>query len=238
MERAAPRSRAGRPSCGWSSKRPMADGLGVDLDTLGAVLETSLDGARDDGDDGRRGAHVVLMLPAADPEAQLELPVRTSGGQGRRRRRGASIEEVAGAREIFRRDQRRIAQVTARIAPEVASPRGARGGAAAHRGRRLPPGLDAELAGEESERVADASRAALGGGAGPGAGVHGAGRHLRVAASPRDRAGAIPLELVGVALALVPRGPADRHDGDARADHARRRRRQRRDAARSTRRSS
>ena len=110
------------PELRISLKRPIADGLGVDLDTLGAVLETSLDGLRATtvtmGDEER---DVVLMLPAAS-EALLQLPVRTSGGQRVAVGDVAEIEEVAGAREIFRRDQRRIAQVTARIAPQVEAP--------------------------------------------------------------------------------------------------------------------
>src|SRR5690606_22161725 len=53
-------------------KRAIADGLGVDLDTLGAVLETSLDGLRATtltmGDEER---DVVLRMPTVDPAGML-----------------------------------------------------------------------------------------------------------------------------------------------------------------------
>ena len=142
------------PELRISLKRAVADGLGVDLDTLGAVLETSLDGLRATtvtmGDEER---DVVLKLPAVDPEELLRLPVRTSGGQRVAVGDVAEIEEVLGAREIFRRDQRRIAQVTARIATDVTAPAARDAALAALAGADLPPGLIAELAGEERERV-------------------------------------------------------------------------------------
>ncbi|HJR71371.1 MAG TPA: efflux RND transporter permease subunit, partial [Gammaproteobacteria bacterium] len=142
------------PELRISLKRAIADGLGVDLDTLGAVLETSLDGLRATtvtmGDEER---DVVLKLPAVDPEALLRLPVRTSDGQRVAVGDVAEIEEVLGAREIFRRDQRRVAQVTARIATDVAAPAAREAALAAISAADLPPGLRAELAGEERERV-------------------------------------------------------------------------------------
>src|SRR5690606_1233384 len=62
-------------------KRALADGLGVDLDTVGAVLATSLDGLRATtltmGDEER---DVVLRLPPVDPDALLALPLRTRDG--------------------------------------------------------------------------------------------------------------------------------------------------------------
>lgn len=141
------------PEMRFSLKRALADGLGVNLETLGAVLETSLDGLRATvmtmGDEER---DVVLMLPAVDPVELLALPFQTS--EGRRLTVGdvAELSEVAGAREVFRRDQRRIAQVTARVAPGVDAPDARAAALAAVAATDLPPGLDAELAGEEVER--------------------------------------------------------------------------------------
>src|SRR5690606_16809559 len=135
-------------------KRALADGLGVDLETLGAVVETSLDGRRATtltmGDEER---DVVLRLPSVDPEALLGLPIQTS--EGRRLTVGdvARLEEVEGAREIFRRDQRRVARVTARIAPDVSAPEARAAALAAVAAAELPPGLTADLAGEELERA-------------------------------------------------------------------------------------
>jgi HAE1 family hydrophobic/amphiphilic exporter-1 len=195
------------PELRVSLKRAVADGLGVDLDTVGAVLETSLDGLRATtvtmGDEER---DVVLMLPAVDPETLLKLPVRTSGGQRVAVGDVAEIEEVAGAREIFRRDQRRIAQVTARIAPEVEAPAAREAALLSIAAADLAPGLRAGLAGEEQERVQTTSE-------------------LRWAAMlaivlvfmvlagtfesllhPLTVLTAIPVALIGVALVLVPMG--------------------------------
>src|SRR5690606_13005684 len=134
-------------------KRALADGLGVDLETVGAVLETSLDGLRATtltiGDEER---DVVLRLPAVDPDALLALPLRTRDGYRLTVGDVARLDEVEGAREIFRRDQRRIAQVTARIAPGVPAPDARAAALAAVAAADLPPGLTAELAGEELER--------------------------------------------------------------------------------------
>ena len=178
------------PELRISLKRAVADGLGVDLDTLGAVLETSLDGLRATtvtmGDEER---DVVLDVAARPiPRSCCELPVRTSGGQRVAVGDVAEIEEVPGAREIFRRDQRRIAQVTARIAPEVSGSRGSRGRARGARGRRFAARARRRARGRRARARADDVRVALGGGARAGAGLHGARGHVRVAAASGDRA--------------------------------------------------
>src|SRR5690606_3717735 len=76
-------------------KRTMADGLGVDLETLGAVLETSLDGLRATtltmGDEER---DVMLRLPQVDPDALLELPLQTRSGRRLTVRDDARIVET------------------------------------------------------------------------------------------------------------------------------------------------
>jgi HAE1 family hydrophobic/amphiphilic exporter-1 len=188
-------------------RRAVADGLGVDLDTLGAVLETSLDGLRATtvimGDEERE---VVLMLPAADPEALLSLPVRTTGGQRVAVGDVATLEEVPGAREIFRRDQRRIAQVTARIASQVEAPAAREAALAALAAADLPPGLTAELAGEELERVRTTSELQW-------AAVLALLLVFMVLAGtfesllhPLTVLTAIPVALIGVAIVLVPIG--------------------------------
>jgi HAE1 family hydrophobic/amphiphilic exporter-1 len=134
-------------------RRAVADGLGVNLEALGAVLETSLDGLQATtvimGDEERK---VVLRLPPASPEALLGLPLQTA--EGRRLTVGdvATLTEVEGAREIFRRDQRRIAEVTARIAPGYEAPEARAAALAALAAIELPPGLTPVLAGEELER--------------------------------------------------------------------------------------
>ena len=188
-------------------KRALADGLGVDLDTLGAVLETSLDGLRATTVTmGDEEYDVVLKMPAVGPEELLKLPFQTSGGQRLTVGDIASIEEVEGAREIFRRDQRRIAQVTALISPGVEAPAARAAVDSALAAASLPPGLRAELAGEEVERVettAELEWAAL---------LAVVLVFMVLAGSfesllhPVTVLASIPLALIGVAAALVPAG--------------------------------
>jgi HAE1 family hydrophobic/amphiphilic exporter-1 len=149
---------------------------------------------------------VVLKLPAVDPEALLKLPFQTSGGQRLTVGDIAHVEEVEGAREIFRRDQRRIAQVTALISPNVEAPAARAAVDAALAATTLPPGLRAELAGEEVERVettAELEWAAM---------LALLLVFMVLAGSfesllhPVTVLAAIPLSLVGVAVALVPAG--------------------------------
>jgi HAE1 family hydrophobic/amphiphilic exporter-1 len=149
---------------------------------------------------------VVLKLPAVDPEALLRLPVRTSGGQRVAVGDVAEIEEVLGAREIFRRDQRRNAPVTARIAADVAAPAAREAALAAISAADLPPGLRAELAGEERERVETTSELRW-------AAVLALVLVFMVLAGtfesllhPVTVLSAIPLGLIGVAIVLVPVG--------------------------------
>jgi len=188
-------------------KRVIADGLGVDLDTVGAVIETALDGLRATtltmGDEER---DVVLRLPTADPEALLALPLQTSDGRRLTVGDVARLEEVEGAREIFRRDQRRIARVTARIAPDVSAPQAREAALAAVAAADLPPGLTADLAGEERERerTTDELRWAA---------VLALLLVFMVLAGtfesllhPITVLAAIPLSLIGVAAALAPGG--------------------------------
>ncbi|MDQ7086700.1 MAG: efflux RND transporter permease subunit [Acidobacteriota bacterium] len=66
----------------------------------------------------------------------------------------ARFEEVEGAREILRRNQRRVARVTARVAPGVSYPQAVRALEEVVAGFEPPPGLRLRLAGEEEERVA------------------------------------------------------------------------------------
>jgi len=188
-------------------KRAIADGLGVDLDTVGAVLEASLDGLRATTMTiGDEEYDVVLRLPAVDPETLLALPLRTRDGYRVTVGDVARLDEADGAREIFRRDQRRIARVTARIAPGVSAPDARAAALAAVAAAELPPGLTAELAGEERERARTTRE--LGWAAALAlllvfmvlAGTFESLLH------PITVLTAIPLALIGVAIALVPIG--------------------------------
>lgn len=188
-------------------KRAIADGLGVDLDTIAAVLSTSLEGLQATtltmGDEER---DVVLRLPQVDPAALLELPFRTNAGRLVTVGDVARLVETEGAREIYRRDQRRIAQVTARIAPGVAAPDAREAALDAVARAGLPPGLAAALAGEERERertTAELRWAAMLALLLVFMVLAGSFESLR---HPITILASIPLSLIGVAAVLVPAG--------------------------------
>ena len=197
----------GPPELRVELDRAMADGLGVDLETLARVLETSLDG-RDVtrlaiGDEERP---VTLRLPTPRREDLRHLVFRNPQG------RQVAIDEVArfteaeGAREIFRRDQRRTARVSANIADGADTPAAIAAVVAALDEAPLPPGLRAELRGEEEERVRTFGELRL-------AGILAVVLVLMVLAGtfesllhPLTVLAAIPLALVGVAAVLVQAG--------------------------------
>jgi HAE1 family hydrophobic/amphiphilic exporter-1 len=134
--------------------RSLADGLGVDLDIVAASLQAALDGRTatvlSTGDEER---NVVLMLPRAGREALLRVPITTESGTRLVVGDVARLEPAAGAREIFRRDQRRVARITARLGEGSDFP-AARAAVEQVLGAiDLTPGLIARLAGEEEERV-------------------------------------------------------------------------------------
>jgi HAE1 family hydrophobic/amphiphilic exporter-1 len=133
--------------------RALADGLGVDLETVTRVLEAALDGRRATlltlGDEERR---VVLRLRAPRRDQLDSLRFTTPAGARLALGQVAHLVPSEGAREIFRRDQRRVARVTARLAEGVAYPAGVSAARAALGEADLPPGLRARLAGEEEER--------------------------------------------------------------------------------------
>jgi HAE1 family hydrophobic/amphiphilic exporter-1 len=188
-------------------KRAVADGLGVDLTTLGSVLETSLDGLTATtvtmGDEER---DVVLMLPKVDPEELLALPFQTSSGHRLTVGDIAELNAEAGAREIFRRDQRRVAQVTARIAPEFDAPQARTATLAALAATALPPGLTAELAGEEVTRQETTRELAWAGGLALLLVFMVLAGTFESLLHPITILSAIPLSLIGVAAILVPFG--------------------------------
>ncbi len=133
--------------------RSMADGLGVDLDQVAAVLEASLDGKRattlTTGDEERK---IVVRMPAVRREELSKLPLTASNGTRVTLGDVAQFDLTEGAREIFRRDQRRAAQVTARIAPGHDYPEAIAAANLALTKANLPAGVQVTLGGEEEER--------------------------------------------------------------------------------------
>ncbi len=118
----------------------------------------------------------------------------------------ASFTEVEGAREVFRRDQRRTAQVTAQISEAFEQPQAVVAVTNVLAGTDVPPGLLLELRGNEEERERTFGELQL-------AGVLAMILVLMVLAGsfesllhPITVLSAIPLALIGVALILVPMG--------------------------------
>ena len=197
----------GPPELRVTLVRAMADALGVDLATVGRALQASLDGRVATrlamGDDERA---VTIRLPSPDLEHLDDVELRTPSG------RPIAIGEVArfhhqeGAREVFRRDQRRTAQVTAHVAGAATQATAVAAVRQALADAPLPPGLNAALRGQEEERARTVGELRL-------AGVLALALVLMVLAGtfesflqPVTVLAAIPLALVGVAVALVPGG--------------------------------
>ncbi len=197
----------GPPELRIELDRAMADGLGVDLATISRVLQASLDG-RD-----------VTMLSTGDEELPVTLRLgttsrddigsiifQTSSGRKVAISEVARFVEVEGAREIFRQDQRRTALVTAQIADGSNHPNAVRAVNDALADISLPAGLQIRLRGEEAERArtfAELQLAAL---------LALVLVFMVLAGSfeslihPLTVLAAIPLGLIGVAVALVPTG--------------------------------
>ncbi len=197
----------GPPELRIELDRAMADGLGVDLETIARVLQSALDGRKvtllSVGDEER---HVVLSLPQPRPEELAGLRFTSSAGADLVLGQVARFVPTEGAREVFRRDQRRVAQVTARIAEGSDYPSAVAAANAAIAATELPPGLIVRLAGEEEERKRATSELRL-------AGVLALVLVLMVLAGtfesllqPLTVLFSIPLALVGVACTLGPLG--------------------------------
>ena len=197
----------GPPELRIELNRALADGLGVNLEMLARVLETHLDGREvtmlSMGDEERP---VTIRLPTPRKENLGDVTFFTDQGQKVSVGEIASFTEVEGAREVFRRDQRRTAQVTAQISEAFEQPQAVLAVTNVLAGTDLPPGLLLELRGNEEERERTFGELQL-------AGVLAMILVLMVLAGsfesllhPITVLSAIPLALIGVALILVPMG--------------------------------
>jgi HAE1 family hydrophobic/amphiphilic exporter-1 len=187
--------------------RGLADGLGIDLDTVTAALQASLDGRRvtimSTGDEERE---ISLFLPAVRREELLAVPLRTQSGVRVVVGDVARLVPVVGAREIFRRDQRRVARVTARIASGSDYPHALEAAHAALSEIELPPGLNARLVGEEAERAATFEQLGWAAGLAVLLVFMVLAGKFESLIQPVTVITAIPLALIGVAAILVPLG--------------------------------
>ena len=187
--------------------RAMADAIGVDLATVSRVLEASLDGRiatrLSTGDEERP---VTIRLPEPRQEDLGDIEFRTTSGQLAAIGEVASFSHQEGAREVFRRDQRRTAQVTAQLTEGVNQADAVAAVATLLQDLPLPPGLRARLRGQEEERERTFGELQL-------AGILALVLVLMVLAGafesllqPITVLAAIPLALIGVAAVLVPSG--------------------------------
>ncbi len=187
--------------------RTISDGLGVDLDMIAGVLEAALDGRKvtvlSTGDEEH---NVVLRLDRVRREDLERLPFTSPTGQHLAVGDVAHFEPVEGAREVFRRDQRRLAKVTAHIAPGVEYPMARTKVEETLAKMELRPGLRVRLAGEEEERERTFSELRW-------AAILAILLVFMVLAGtfeslvhPLTVLASVPLALVGVAVALVPEG--------------------------------
>ena len=197
----------GPPELRVTLDRAMADALGVNLADVSRVLEASLDGRvatrLSTGDEER---DVSIRLPQPSRETLASLQFVAAGGQPVAVGQVARFEEVPGAREVFRRDQRRVAEVTAQLAAGVNQAEAVAAAAAALVEAPLPGGVRARLRGQEEERERTFGELRL-------AGALALALVLMVLAgafesllAPLAVLAAIPLALVGVAAALAPSG--------------------------------
>ncbi|MCY3818674.1 MAG: efflux RND transporter permease subunit [Gammaproteobacteria bacterium] len=194
----------GPPELRVTLDRAMADSLGVNLQTISRVMEASLDGRvatiLSTGDEERR---VSIHLPTPRREDLSDVLFRAPDGRLAAVGQVATFAEVEGAREVFRRDQRRTAEVTAQIAEGVPKPAAVAAVETALDGLPLPPGTRSALRGEEEQRARTFSELRL-------AGVLALVLVFMVLAGtfeslvhPVTVLSSIPLALIGVAGALA-----------------------------------
>ncbi len=197
----------GSPEVHVILNRALCDGLGIDLDSLTRILETALDGREvtrlSTGDEEK---DVVLLMEKQDVPDLKSIPFNTAGGERLTVGDVAEFVPAEGALEVFRRDQRRVAMVTARVASGVEYPVARAATEKVIKDIRLSPGLRIKLAGEEEERQKAFSEMKW-------AGIMAILLVFMVLAGtfeslvhPLTILTSIPFALVGVAAVLVPGG--------------------------------
>lgn len=195
----------GPPELHVELDRSLADAAGVNLSNISTALQASLEG------------RTVTHLAMGDEEYPIvirgETPYRDeldavvmSLPNGRQISMGevATFTEVEGAREIFRRDQRRTAQVTAQLSEGYDLPQALKEVQAVLDEAVLPGGVQVKIRGEEIERAKTFSELQL-------AGILAIALVFMVLAGtfesllqPITVLAAVPLAIVGVAVAVLP----------------------------------
>ncbi len=170
------------------------------------VLEVSLDG-RDvtmlSMGDEERAVNLRLSKPSRDDLKNVIF--HSNRGQRIAVGEVATFVEAEGAREIFRRDQRRTALVTAHIAADAEYP-SAVAAVTDALVEPLVPGLHAQLRGEEAERLRTFGELQLAGALALILVFMVLAGSFESLIHPLTVLAAVPLGLIGVALVLVPLG--------------------------------
>ena len=197
----------GPPELRVKLKRSMADALQINVETVAQVIESSLAGRE------------ITRLAIGDEEypimLQIDTPTReelknvmftSSSGVKVSIGEVAIFEEVVGAREILRKNQRLTSQITALVQADYTLPQAIAAVNEILVQQPLSLGMTAQLGGEEKERAQTFGELQL-------AGILAFVLVLMVLAGtfesllqPITILYAIPLALVGVAVALVPLG--------------------------------
>ncbi len=187
--------------------RTLADGMGVDIETVSRVLEAALDGRRvtvlSTGDEER---YVMLRLPTPRREQLASLAFTTAQGARVALGQVATFAPAEGAREIFRRDQRRVARVTAHIADGYEYPQALAAARESLATAEMAPGLWSRLAGEEEERARTFKELSWAGGLALLLVLMVLAGTFESLVHPLTVLASIPLALIGVAAVLVPIG--------------------------------
>jgi len=197
----------GAPELHVILNRTLCDGLGVDIEMVSRVIEAALDGkvvARMTTGDEERD--VVLRVEHGAGFDLESIPFTTSRGERLTIGDIADFVKAEGALEIFRRDQKRVAMVSARIMEGVDYPQARDAAYSVIKNMEPGPGLSMRLIGEEEERAKTFSELEW-------AGIMAVILVFMVLAGtfesflhPFTVLSAIPFALIGVAAVLVPGG--------------------------------
>lgn len=187
--------------------RKLADGLGVSQEIIRPVIAAALNGLKVTtlslGDETR---DVLITLPEVDSEQILNLSFLTSNGKLLTIGDFSEIELKPGAHEILRKNQRRVARVTALIRPGYTNPEARQIAQDAVLNTSLMTGTTAILAGEEAERLSTVNELSW-------AAALAMLLVLMVLAGsfesfllPVAILASIPIAIIGVSIVLVPQG--------------------------------
>ncbi|NLA74267.1 MAG: efflux RND transporter permease subunit, partial [Deltaproteobacteria bacterium] len=143
----------GPPELHMVLNRTLTDALGVDMDMLSRVIESALDGkVVTEMTTGDEEMDIVLKIEHGPGISLESIPFTTSRGERLTVGDIAKFVKEDGALEIFRRDQKRVALVTAMIRSGVDYPQARAAAESVISSMEPGPGIAMRLAGEEEER--------------------------------------------------------------------------------------